>query len=203
LSKPSPGSLATNNDKERKKGITMPLQRTVLFLMTIFFVSLVAAEPPAACLKQVFEGYCLGGDFQQLLRQRPGGMPAQSEGDRSAMVYTQGRERLYVMAYQGRIYKILHTYEPTGQTTLKELQQHLEGKYGPFRDESHYPLYARALASQIGAIRRGEGELRYVWQRPDQAWRIELAWTRTLGISLAYLANELDAKQQEATLLGL
>jgi hypothetical protein len=181
----------------------MPLQRTVFFLWTMLFVSLASAEPQAACLKQVFEGYCLGGDFQQLARQRPGGMPAQSEGDRSALVYQLGRERLYVMAYQGRIYKILHTYEPASQTTLKALLQQLEGKYGPYRDQSHYPGYARALASQIGAIRRGEGELVYVWQHPDEAWRIELTWTRKLGISLAYLVNDLDAKQREAVVQGL
>jgi len=181
----------------------MPLEGRVFFVLTVLFVSQAVAEPQVTCLKQVFEGYCLGGDFQQLLRQRPGGMPAQSEGDRLAVVYPQARERFYVMAYQGRIYKVLHTYEPASQTTLKELEKHLEGEYGPYRDQSHYPGYARAMASQIGAIRRGEGELKYVWQLPDEAWRIELTWTRKLGISLAYLANELDAKQREAAVSGL
>lgn len=181
----------------------MPLLRTVLFLLTMFFIPIAAAEQPAACLKQVFEGYCLGGDFLQLLRQRPGGMPAQTRGDRAAVVYPQGRERIYVMAYQGRVYKILHTFEPASQTTLKELQQHLEGKYGHFRDLSHYPTYARTKSAQIGAIRRGEGELKYVWQLPDEAWRIELAWTRKLGVSLAYLANALDDRQREAIVGGL
>ena len=175
----------------------------LLFLMLAVPFTPVAAEATGGCLKQVFDDYCLGGSMQQLLQSRPGGIPAQRHGERSAVVYLQGRERTYAMAYQGRIYKVLHTFEPANQLKLKELRQRLEAKYGPYRDLSHYPGYARSLATQIGAIRRGDGELRHSWQSPDRSWRIELAWTRKLGISLAYLANELEARQREALDGGL
>jgi hypothetical protein len=180
-----------------------PRSGFLLILMLAFPLAPAAAEATGSCLKQVFDDYCLGGSMRQLLQRRPGGIPAQHDGERSAVVYLHGRERTYVMAYQGRIYKILHTFEPANQLKLKELRQRLEAKYGPYRDLSHYPGYARSLATKIGAIRRGDGELRHSWQSQDGSWRIELAWTRKLGISLAYLANELDARQREALDGGL
>lgn len=169
-----------------------------LFLLLISPYPLWAAGAGSGCLKQVFGDYCLGGSLQQLLQSRPGGMLAQRSGERRAAVFFQGRERIYVMAYQGRIYKILHTFEPAGQTRLKDLRKRLESKYGAYRDQSHYPVYARTLAGKIGAIRRGEGELKYSWLSADETLRIELQWTRKLGVSLAYLSNELDAKQRAA-----
>jgi hypothetical protein len=162
-----------------------------------------AASGGEACLKQVFGEYCLGGSMQQLLQRQPNGMRSQQSRERSAVVYPQGREHTYVMAYQGRIYKILHTFEPTSRIKLKELRESLELKYGVYRDRSHYPGYARTLASKIGAIRRGEGELSYVWQSPGGEWNIELTWTRELGIALAYLAKELNLTQLQAMERGL
>lgn len=181
----------------------MPLRRTALLLSCILTSALCPAQTDRACLKQVFNEYCLGGSLQQQLVRYPGGLPAQNQGQHSAVVYPQGRGRTYVMAYQGRIYKVLQTYEPATQVQLKELQQRLEEKYGPFRDLSHYPAYARNRAAQIGAIRRGEGALKFIWQVPEQPWRIELEWTRALGISLAYLANDLDDAQEAALDQGL
>ena len=174
-----------------------------LLLLLSLTTSLWAAEGGGDCLKKVFGEYCLGGSLQQLRQRQPYGIPAQHTGDRSAIIYPQGRERTYVMAYQGRIYKVLHTFEPASQIKLKDLLERLMSKYGDYRDRSHYPGYARTQASRIGSIRRGEGELHYVWQASDEAWRVELAWTRKLGISLAYLANELDRQQQAVLDEGL
>lgn len=174
-----------------------------LLLIMIPSLHLRAAGAAEGCLKQVFSVYCLGGSMQRLMQQRPAGIPAQNSGERSAVIYIEGRERTYVMAYQGRIYKILHTFEPASQIKLKELMQRLESKYGTHRDRSHYPPYAKTMASKIGAIRRGEGELRRSWQSADGSWRVELAWTRKLGISLAYLANELDERRRQKQDSGL
>jgi hypothetical protein len=170
----------------------------ILFLISISPSLARAAEAGGDCLKRVFGEFCLGGSLSQLMQRRPGGMPARSKGERSAVVFLQGRERIYVMAYQGRIYKVLRTYEPAGHAKLKELRQRLEAKYGPSREQSRFPAYARTLAAKIGAIRRGDAELRYGWQSAVGAWRIELTWTRELGVSLAYLANELDSQQRQA-----
>ena len=181
----------------------MPLRRTALLLLITLSNTLCAAETVPGCLKRVFDDYCLGGNLQQSMQRHPGGVPAQRQGDHGAVIYPQGHGRIYVMAYQGRIYKILQTYEPATQVQFKELLERLEEKYGPHRDLSHYPGYARNRAAQIGAIRRGEGALKYLWQVADQPWRIELEWTRRLGISLAYLANDLDKTQSAALDQGL
>ncbi len=175
----------------------------LLFLLLNVHTAGWAAGAGETCLKMVFGDYCLGGSMQQLLQQRPYGMRSQQNSERSAVVYPEGREHTYVMAYQDRIYKILHTFEPASRVKLKDLQERLESKYGAYRDLSQYPGYARTQASRIGAIRRGEGELTYIWQSPDGDWHIELSWTRELGIALAYLANELDRTQQQAMESGL
>ncbi|MCU7906810.1 MAG: hypothetical protein KZQ76_13400 [Candidatus Thiodiazotropha sp. (ex Epidulcina cf. delphinae)] len=108
-----------------------------------------------------------------------------------------------MMAFEGRIYKVLHTYEPANQVTLKDLQRHLQKKYGRPRELSSFPAYVRNMAGKIGVIRRGDGELKYIWQLPGESWRVELGWTRKPGISIAYLVNELDMKQREAKTEGL
>ncbi|MCU7936224.1 MAG: hypothetical protein KZQ99_15340 [Candidatus Thiodiazotropha sp. (ex Dulcina madagascariensis)] len=50
--------------------------------------------------------------FTRLLRQRPPEMQPVGNGDRLGVIYAEGRERVYVMAFEGRTYKVLHTYEP-------------------------------------------------------------------------------------------
>ena len=174
-------------------------------LPVILFLLLLALQPiaPAAgaeggCLKMVFGDYCLGGSMQQQMQRRAGGIPAPESGERSAVVYPKGREHTYVMAFQGRIYKVLHTFEPANQSKLRELKRRLVAKYGDFLNQSQYPPYARTQTAQISAIRRGEGELSYIWQNSDGSYRVELAWSRKLGISIAYIAAELENKQRQA-----
>jgi hypothetical protein len=40
--------------------------------------------------------------------------------------------------------------------------------------------------------------MRYRWQPLGVPWRVELSWTRKLGIAIAYLVNRLDREQREA-----
>lgn len=109
----------------------MPLRSLALFTLLLSFQPpIFAANSGEACLKKVFGEYCLGGSMQQLLRKRPHGMRSQQNSERSAVVYPEGRERTYVMAYKGSIYKILHTYDPANRVKLKELRERLEAKYG-------------------------------------------------------------------------
>ncbi|MCG7877137.1 MAG: hypothetical protein AB2669_03115 [Candidatus Thiodiazotropha endolucinida] len=173
-------------------------QWIVLILLSLSSALLPAEELHDGCLKRVFMHYCLGGSLDRLLQRRPVDMDPIVNGDRAGIIYTKGRERIYVMAFQGRIYKVLKTYEPSNQVTLQRLQRTLSEKYGKHRDISHLPKYARNMAGKIGAVRRGEGELRYHWQLPASPWHVELTWTRKLGISLAYLVNTLDRQQREA-----
>ncbi|MCU7890897.1 MAG: hypothetical protein KZQ78_04465 [Candidatus Thiodiazotropha sp. (ex Ustalcina ferruginea)] len=173
-------------------------QWIILIVLSLSSAVIPADEISNGCLKRVFMHYCLGGSMTQLLQQRPVNLEPVVDGDRTGIIYTKGRERIYVMAYQGHIYKVLQTYDSPNQVTLQRIQRTLHKKYGNHQDMSVFPNYVRNIAGRIGAVRRGEGELRYRWQLPGSPWRVELAWTRKLGISLAYLANALDQQQREA-----
>jgi hypothetical protein len=170
----------------------------VLIVLSLSSMTLSAGEGIDGCLKRVFSHYCLGGSISLQLQQHPADMDPIVNGDRAGVIYAKGRERVYVMAYRGRIYKVLKTYDPSSRVTLQRLQRGLSKKYGKHRDISHLPNHARNLAGEIGAVRRGEGELKYRWQRPGSLWRVELGWSRKFGISLAYLVNALDQRQREA-----
>lgn len=178
-------------------------QWTLLVVLSLASVLLFAEDSGDDCMKRVFTHYCLGGSMpQQLVRHPPGTEPIVN-GDHTGIIYAQGRERIYVMAYRDRIYKVLKAYDRPSQVTLQRLQHTLRNKYGNPQDVSILPGYARSMTAKVGAVRRGEGEILYRWQPPGANWRIELAWTRKLGISLAYLANALDQQQREAQESGL
>ena len=84
----------------------------------------------------------------------------------------------------------------------KNFSQYFRVRLATTRQQRRF-AYARSLAARIGSIRRGEGELRYLWQMADEGWSVELSWTRKLGVSLAYLADELELQQQQAMDKGL
>lgn len=157
----------------------------------------VPARSDPQCLKRVFNHYCLGWDIKQLQHKRPSFMHQQSDGERFALIYPEGREKIYVMAYQGLVYKVLRQFQPATLIRLEDLQQELEEKYGEAEDLSRFPDHARVLASKIGSIRRGEGKALMVW-RPEDRWRVELTWTREMGLSLSYIANKMDRLQRQA-----
>ena len=154
------------------------------------------------CLKLVFNRYCLGGDVNQSLRKNPQPLIQQPQGERLALIYPENRERIYVLAFRGRIYKVLRRYRHATQLKYEELYALLREKYGLGEDRSEFPEYARNAASRLGAIRRGEGRATHVWEPQDAAWHIELDWTREMGLTLAYIANALDEQQRRATEQG-
>ncbi len=155
------------------------------------------AAPAAAqdgCLKQVFNRYCLGGDVTPLMQQQPA--VTQNDGERLALIFYHGPDRVYVLAFRGRIYKVLRQYRTTTQLRFDELYGVLREKYGPGEDRSRFPGYATNPGRKQSAIRRGEGLAKHVWE-PSADWTIELAWTRELGLALAYVAVELERQQQQ------
>lgn len=180
------------------------LLKSFLVLLPLLALPLTGRAAEAdGCMKLVFESYCLGGSLKGHLRRYPAKLPVQEKGDRTGVIYETGSEKTYVMAFKDKIYKILHTYEPPTHATVRDIRESLQSKYGEFKDMSVYPDNTRNKARQISAIRRGEGELRNVWQLPDQAWRIELGWSRELGVFVAYYANDLDSEQKAAAWQGL
>jgi hypothetical protein len=163
-------------------------------------LALLAAVPAAAqsppCLKLVFNQYCLGGDVNQLAQQRPPAL-RHDQGERVALIYYQGRDRDYVLAWRGRVYKVLREHRIASQLHYEDLYRLLRKKYGEGEDKSSFPAHARTPGRKQIAIRRGEGRAVHVWPT-DAGWHIELSWTRETGLALAYIADALDAEQAAA-----
>jgi hypothetical protein len=160
----------------------------------------IAAAAEQSCLKLVFNRYCLGGDLNRLAQQMPGAR--HDEGERSALIYYDGGEQDYVLAWRGRIYKVLRQYRIASQLRYEELYALLREKYGSGEDQSRFPAYAKTPTRRQIAIRRGEGRAAHGWPT-DGGWHIELSWSRELGLSLAYIADELDRQQSAAQHSGL
>jgi len=163
--------------------------------------ALVAAVPIVAvaedaCVKRVFGNYCLGGQISEQTRKDPKFVHQQQEGDRFAVVYVEGDEKIYVMAYKQRIYKVLRRYDSPTVLRYSDLQTLLTDKYGPPQDLSRYPGYAKNRASKMGAIRRGEGYAELLWAPEGVDWSITLGWTRELGLTLDYRVKDLDEEQR-------
>ncbi len=155
-----------------------------------------AASAQQPCLKLVFNRYCLGGDVNVLAQQLPASL-RQDQDERVALVYYEGRDRVYVLAWRGIIYKVLRDHRIASQLQFEDLYQVLRRKYGDGEDRSGFPEYARTPGRKQIAIRRGEGRAVHVW-RPDAGWHIELSWTRETGLALAYIADALDEQQKAA-----
>jgi hypothetical protein len=158
-------------------------------------------QAPDACLKQVFGLYCLGGDVNALARQRPP-TAQERDGERLALLYDQGSEMDYVLAFRSSVYKVVRQFRIETQLKFQDIHNQLREKYGPGEDRSLFPGYADNPASRQGAIRRGDGKAIHVWA-PAETWRIELTWTRELGLALAYVNNALEAQQRAAVQRGL
>lgn len=154
-----------------------------------------------ACIKQVFGLYCLGADVNAMLRQRPP-TAQERDGERLALIYDQGQEQDFVLAYQGTVYKVVRQFRIETQLKFQEIYGQLREKYGPGEDRSLFPGYADTAARRQGSIRRGDGKAIHVWT-PAEDWRIELTWTREFGLALAYVDNTLEGKQRAAVQRGL
>ncbi len=158
----------------------------------------LAQQPP--CLKLVFNRYCLGGDINALAQQQPPAM-RQDQGERVALVYYEGRDRVYVLAWRGAAYKVLREHRIASQLRYEDLYLLLRDKYGAGEDRSSFPPDARTPGRKQIAIRRGEGRAVHVWEA-GAGWHIELSWTRETGLALAYIADDLDAQQAAAVVGG-
>ncbi|CAK0762714.1 Chalcone isomerase domain-containing protein [Gammaproteobacteria bacterium] len=159
-------------------------------------VILVASWPVAAmaedCLKQVFNRFCLGGDAKALAAQQPPDLRI-PEGERLGLVYSDGLGRLFVMSQQDRIYKVLRQYLDEGLRHFEEIRDTVIAKYGAAEDHSSIsPELSQAPANRLSAIRRGEARILMVWKPTGETWRLELAWTQEFGITLAYIASQLE-----------
>lgn len=158
-----------------------------------------AADP---CLKLVFGRYCLGGDVNPLLQMTPKPLARETEGKSLALVFPEDLDQVYVLAFGGRIYKVVRSYRVATQLRFDELYTLLREKYGPGEDQSRFPEQATTPGRRLASIRRGEGRALHVWQ-PSDTWHIELAWTREMGLSLAYIFGAIDAERRAQIAGGL
>lgn len=167
----------------------------LVLLLAVFAPQTGVAQPD--CLKLVFHRYCLGGDIEQTARQLPPGM-RQDRGERIALIYHEGSERDYVLAWRGRLYKVVRVYRAASQLRYEELYRLLREKYGEGANHSYFPSTSRSPGRKQIAIRRGEGYAMHVWPLA-QGWHPQLSWTRELGLALAYIADDLDREQSRNT----
>ena len=183
----------------------MPRFCTLLAPLSMLLLSFwfsPATQAAEGCLKLVFNQYCLGGDLPQLKRQEPDFVHQQQEGERSGVIYPDGRERVYVLALRNRIYKVVRKFHPSTGLKYKDVRATLTGIYGQPREMSQFPEYAKGLGSKIGSIRRGEGQVLLMWQPQGEVWHVELGWTREMGLNLAYITNQQDTDRQKIDQLG-
>lgn len=166
---------------------------TLLLALGLVLGSLgaVSAEP---CLKLVFGRYCLGGDVNPLLHVQPAPLARESEGNSLALVFPEDADRVYVLSFGGRIYKVLRAHRVATQLRYDDIYGLLRDKYGPGEDRSRFPEYATTPGRRLASIRRGEGRALHLW-RPSDTWHIELAWTREMGLTLAYIADAIEAER--------
>lgn len=152
------------------------------------------ASADESCLKRVFGRYCLAGDAAALLQAGPPPVARETKGDSLALVYPEATDRIYVLAFSNRIYKVVRAYQVSTQLRYDDIYSLLRDKYGPGEDQSRFPDYATTPARRLASIRRGDGRALHVWN-PTETWHIELSWTRELGLSLAYIANAIQAER--------
>ena len=174
-----------------------------LFLLALGFALAPrggAAEDP--CLKLVFGRYCLGGDVNPLLQSTPQPLARETEGNSLALVFPEDVDQIYVLAFGGRIYKVVRSYRVATQLRFDEIYALLREKYGAGEDQSRFPEQATTPGRRLASIRRGEGRALHVW-RPADTWHIELSWTREFGLSLAYIADAIEAERQAQMARGL
>lgn len=189
--------------QQRLRGPSPPVRRSLPVLCLVLFGLLLVPAVGAAqqpCLKLVFNRYCLGGDANALARQRPPAL-RQEQDQRLALIYYEGRDRDYVLAWRGAIYKVLRDHRIASQLNYEDLYRLLREKYGDGEDRSSFPSYARSPGRKQISIRRGEGRAVHVWDS-GAGWHIELSWTRETGLALAYIADDLDAQQSAAVERG-
>jgi len=172
--------------------------KSLVLLFLLIISPLVIAEE---CYKKVLNQFCLGGDIIPMI-QKTRSEYIQQENNYLGVIVPKTSGNTYVMAYNKLIYKVLLTFRPETNTKFKELRNLLESKYGIAQDLSYYPKRVKNEAGRFGAIRRGEGEARWMWSI-NTDWRIELFWNRTTGLALAYIANSIDKSQKEDKLSGL
>ncbi|MFB1485688.1 MULTISPECIES: hypothetical protein [unclassified Thiocapsa] len=162
----------------------------VTFLIAALASSGAFANEP--CLKMVFGRYCLGGDVGPLLQVVPPPLVRQEQDASLALVFVDGPDRLYVLAFNHKIYKVVLAFGVSTQLRYEETYGALRDIYGLGEDRSRFSPDATTPGRRLVAIRRGEGVAMHVWT-PSPTWRIELSWTREMGLSLAYVATELSA----------
>ena len=181
------------------------LARTSLALLLLLLVVgwapgyLAAGDP---CLKLVFGRYCLGGDVNPLLQTSPAPLARQTEGKSLALIFPDDADQVYVLAFGGRIYKVVRSYRVETQLRFDDIYNLLREMYGPGEDKSSFPELATTPGRRLASIRRGEGRAVHVWH-PADTWHIELSWTREFGLSLAYIADAIEAERHAQVAGGL
>jgi len=175
----------------------LPLSLSILLLLATGRV-----QADSSCLLLVFDQYCLGGDIFELRHSQPNFVHQQREGERFALIYPAGREKDYIMANRGQIYKVLRKLEPSTSIRYREWRNLLTKQYGRPSEQSRFPLNATGLAAKISAIQHGEGRALLSWYPQTTPWQVELGWTREMGLYVAYIISRESVRKPEGAAPG-
>ena len=166
--------------------------RSVLIALALF-ASTAAGQD--ACLKEVFNRYCLGGPIAAVTEKH---QPRHTFNHRGSdvFVFTDDGEDTMVATNQGLIETVSRTYKPGTMLTFTRIKGQLVELYGQPKRDVTLPSYARDASSIETAIAVGRGRVRDSWQQ--DGWSIVLGWYTDKHISLIYYHDALRKQRRAA-----
>lgn len=164
----------------------MNLVNSRLLILPLLLTAFIALPSQAdeACLKQVFNHYCLGGTLPQSLNADAEGLVTieDKQGDISLEVRDD------------QIISVSRTLTPANWLSFTDLKGKLVRLYSTATDVSDFPRYATSRSSKLNAIRAERGFAAARWEL--DGWAIQLEWRTLDSMQLRY---ELNAPVDTAT----
>ncbi len=146
------------------------------------------ASADSACLKRVFNHYCLGGEA-------PAGA-----ADSVQIPDAQGTVSLALA--DGTIRAVSREIRPANWLNYTDLKVKLVRLYGTATDASDFPRYATSRSSKLNTIRAGRGYAATRWEQ--SGWVVILEWRNLDHLSLRYeLLENTDNQSPVNALEGL
>jgi len=148
-----------------------PYLAAALLLAALFSHPTTADE---ACVKQVFNHYCLGG-------AAPSEPPVDDDG---TVKVNDNNGGVLLTIKDARIVAVSRDISPADWLSFTDLKVKLVRLYSTATDISDFPLYATSRSSKLNAIRAGRGYAAARWQQ--NGWAVELDWRSLDAMQLRY-----------------
>ncbi len=160
---------------------------SVLLVLTLPTVFLSPSTLAQACVKQVFNRYCLGAT--------PGSLSISAEqisAQNGTVVYRVRDEKkhLELSTHNNQISAVARREAPGSWLNFTHWKAKLIRLYGQGETLGQFPDYATSRSSRLNAINAGKGFAHIRWQRGE--WSVALIWDHRDYIILRYALNTLD-----------